>query len=301
MTFRLVVLHSSSWHVPLRIEFPGAIYHITSRGNARLPIFEDITDRNQFLDVLDGVVKRFKWRCHAYCLMNDHYHLVVETAEGNLAQGMRQLNGVYTQSFNRRHNQGGHIFQGRYKAILVERENFLLDLCRYVVLNPVGAGLVKEPEKYYWSSYLATAGLEKRPSFLKVDWILNQFGENREKSQEKYRDFVKNGINAESPWKALHAQCILGSRKFLEKLKPALKEKTGLTEIPKEQRLAFRPPLSEIFPPNAQKATREKRNRAIHEAHLENGYSLAAIARHLGLHYSTISRIVNSHLPAEKG
>ena len=152
---------------PLRIEFPGAIYHITSRGNARLPIFEDITDRTRFLEVLDGVVKRFKWRCHAYCLMNDHYHLIVETPEGNLSLGMRQLNGVYTQSFNRRHRQGGHIFQGRYKAILVERETFLLDLCRYVVRNPVGAGLVKEAEKYFWSSYLATAGIEKRPPFLK--------------------------------------------------------------------------------------------------------------------------------------
>lgn len=284
---------------PLRIEFPGAIYHITSRGNARLPIFEDITDRNQFLDVLDGVVKRFKWRCYAYCLMNDHYHLVVETVEGNLSQGMRQLNGVYTQSFNRRHNQGGHIFQGRYKAILVEKENYLLPLCRYVVLNPVGSGLVKAPEKYFWSSYLATAGLEKRPSFLKVDWILNQFGSNREESQNKYREFVQDGIQAESPWKELKAQCILGSRDFIEKLKPALKDKTDLTEIPKEQRLAFRPPLSELFPAPTQKLSREERNTLIRKAHLDNGYSLAAIARHIGLHYSTISRIVNEKAPFE--
>jgi len=286
---------------PLRIEFPGAIYHITSRGNAKLPIFEDITDRNQFLDVLEGVVKRFKWRCHAYCLMNDHYHLVVETTEDNLSQGMRQLNGVYTQNFNRRHNQGGHIFQGRYKAILVERDHYLLPLCRYVVLNPVGSGLVREPEKYYWSSFLATAGIEKRPAFLKVDWILNQFGSNREESQKKYRDFVKAGIHAESPWKELKAQCILGSRDFLEKLKPALKDKTGLTEIPKEQRLAFRPPLTEIFPSSGQNTNKDERNHLIRKAHLDNGYSLAAIARHLGLHYSTISRIVNGPVPAEKG
>jgi putative transposase len=130
---------------PLRVEFPGAVYHVTSRGNARQGIFLDKDDRESFLGVLSSVATRFKWVCHAYCLMETHYHLQIETLEGNLSRGMRQLNGVYTQVFNRRHKRVGRLFQGRYKGILVEKEAHLLELCRYVVLNPVGAGLVRRP------------------------------------------------------------------------------------------------------------------------------------------------------------
>lgn len=130
---------------PLRLEFPGAVYHVTSRGNSKQDIFLDAKDRKLFLEVLSSVVARFKWLCHAYCLLGNHYHLIVETLEGNLSRGMRQLNGVYTQVFNRRHKKVGHLFQGRYKAILVEKETHLLALCRNVVLNPVRAGWVKRP------------------------------------------------------------------------------------------------------------------------------------------------------------
>ena len=143
---------------PLRIEYPGAVYHVTSRGDARRPIFCDDKDRLLFLEVLASIVSRFHWLCHAYCLMNNHYHLIVETPEGNLSRGMRQLNGVYTQRFNRRHRKPGHVFQGRYKAIVVEKESYLLELCRYVVLNPVRAKAVETPEAWNWSSYRATAG-----------------------------------------------------------------------------------------------------------------------------------------------
>jgi len=132
----------------MRIEFPGAISHITSRGNARLPIFEDHHDRNRFLSILEEVVKRYNWLCHGYCLMDNHYHMLVETKEGNLSLGMRHLNGVYTQSFNRRHDRVGHVFQGRFKSILVEQGSYLLELCRYVVLNPVRAGMVKHAGRY---------------------------------------------------------------------------------------------------------------------------------------------------------
>ena len=121
---------------PLRLEFPGAIYHLTSRGNARQKVFFTAGDRESFLNTLAGVVSRYHWICHAYCLMANHYHLLVETPKGNLSIGMRQLNGIYTQSFNRRHNRVGHLFQGRFKAIVVERDSHLLELCRYIVLNP---------------------------------------------------------------------------------------------------------------------------------------------------------------------
>ena len=130
---------------PLRIEFEGALYHVTSRGNARQHIFLHDSDRKKFFDVLADVVERFQWICHAYCLMDNHYHLVIETPEANLSRGMRQLNGVYTQVFHRRHGRVGHLFQGRYKAILVEKESYLLELAKYVVLNPVRAGLVSYP------------------------------------------------------------------------------------------------------------------------------------------------------------
>src|SRR3990172_3746573 len=161
---------------PLRIVFPGAIYHVTSRGNARAAIFKEDADRELFLEVLQQVVERFNWLCHAYCLMDNHYHLMIETPDGNLTGGMRQLNGVYTQRFNRRHRRVGHVFQGRFRAILVDRDSYLLELCRYVVLNPVRARMVKRVRDYRWSSYRACAGIGKAPAFLTCDWLWSQFG-----------------------------------------------------------------------------------------------------------------------------
>src|SRR5512135_2237813 len=137
---------------PLRIEYPGALHHITARGNARKRIYKNDADREAFLETLRDVVKRFGWVCHAYCLMDNHYHLLIETPEGNLSRGMRQLNGIFTQRLNRRHGRVGHLFQGRFKAIVVERESYLLELCRYVVLNPIRAGMVTHLERYPWSS-----------------------------------------------------------------------------------------------------------------------------------------------------
>jgi REP element-mobilizing transposase RayT len=138
---------------PVRIQFEGALYHITSRGDRREAIYEDDEDRSAFLKTLGEVTETFNWICHAYCLMTNHYHLVVETPDGNLSKGMRQLNGVYTQASNRRHQRTGHLFQGRYKAILVDADAYLLELTRYVVLNPVRAGMVSAPGLWSWSSY----------------------------------------------------------------------------------------------------------------------------------------------------
>jgi len=161
---------------PLRIEFPGALYHVTSRGNERAPIYFADLDRRSFLGILGDVVEQHRWMCHAYCLMPNHYHLVIQTLEPNLSRGMRQLNGVYTQRFNRRHDRVGHLFQGRFKGILVEREGHLLELVRYVVLNPVRAGMERDPEEYRWSSLRATLGLVRAPRWLTVDPLLRHFG-----------------------------------------------------------------------------------------------------------------------------
>ena len=162
---------------PLRIEFPGAVYHITSRGNERKKIFWDDQDRELYLARLDQIHERFHWHVHAYVLMSNHCHLLVETPMANLSRGMRQLNGVYTQEFNRRHGRVGHLFQGRFKAILVEEDNYLLEVSRYIILNPVRAGMVERPEEYRWSSYPSIIGMGKHlPSLPGSCCLLNSAG-----------------------------------------------------------------------------------------------------------------------------
>ena len=149
---------------PLRLEFPNALYHVTSRGDRREDIYEDDEDREVFLDILGDVVTDYNWLRHGHCLMSNHYHLILETLDGNLSKGMRQLNGVFTQASNRRHQRSGHLFQGRYKAILVDKDSYLLELARYVVLNPVRAtGMVRRIEGWPWSSYPAMVGFTAVP------------------------------------------------------------------------------------------------------------------------------------------
>lgn len=276
---------------PSRIEFPGAVYHVTSRGNARQAIFIDDEDRGRFFDVLSMVVERFNWLCHAYCLMRNNYHLLIETLNGNLSKGMRELNGVYTQGFNQRHRQVGHLFQGRYKAIIVEKDDHLLSLCRYVVLNPVRVGLIKKPEQWRWSSYGATIGLGEKPSFLSVDWILSQFGGRKRVAMEKYRRFVMEGIDKESPWETLKRQIFFGKEDFIKRLSGLLNKKEGIKEVPKNQRYVARPSLRELF---RRKKGEERKlgDKTIYAAYLRYGYSMKEIAEHLGSHYATISRAI---------
>ena len=164
---------------PLRLELAGALYHITSRGDAREDIFLSDDDRLAWLDALAQVCKRFNWVCHAYCQMTNHYHLLIETPEANLSKGMRQLNGVYTQRFNRTHGRVGPAFQGRFKAILVHKDSYLLELARYVVLNPLRAKRVRRLERWRWSSFPATCGQAAKPDWLQVDFVLGQFATQR--------------------------------------------------------------------------------------------------------------------------
>ncbi len=276
---------------PLRIEFPGAIYHVTSRGNARRRIFLDDSDRETFLSTLAWVVERFGWVCHAYCLMDNHFHLMIETPEPNLSRGMRQLNGVYTQGFNRRHRKVGHLFQGRFKAILVERDSYLLELARYVVLNPVRAKLVKAPEDYLWSSYRPTLGLDPVPNGLTIDWLLGQFAKTKPAGRQRYAAFVQAGIGRRSPWADLKGQVLLGGETFVEKMAAHLKASEAVAEIPKRQRRAHRPSLKKLFAEADSKATRDQ---AMARAFLEYGYTLSEIGREAGLHYATVSRIVKA-------
>lgn len=201
---------------PLRLEHSGAIWHVTSRGNEKRDVFRDDEDRLGFLDVLGRTVELFGWRLHAYVLMGNHYHLLVETPVPTLSRGMRQLNGVYTQRFNRRHGRTGHLFQGRFKAILVERDAHLLALARYVVLNPVAAGLARAAADWRWSSYRATAGLEKAPEWLETEWTLDQLAPARREAVKRYRQLANDPKAAVyTPWKEVRGQVFLGSEAFL--------------------------------------------------------------------------------------
>ena len=262
---------------PLRICLPGGVYHVIARGNGRATIYRDDADRFRFLRTLGHVVDRFGWLCHAYCLMGNHYHLVVETPRSNLPTGMQQLNGPYAQRFNERHGRCGHVFQARYRSILVEKESHLLALCRYIVLNPVRAGLCARPRAYHWSSYRATAGQAPVERFLVTDWILGCFAGSRALAQARYRAFVANG----DP-KSLGGQVRgerLGSTALLEE---RFGHEPPLAEIPRVQIEPLPPTLAEVFAcdPDAPVST----------AYRRHGYTLRAIAEHLGCHYSTVSR-----------
>ena len=222
---------------PLRIEYPGALYYVTARGNARGKIYVDDSDREVFLNVLAFVVKRFSWLCHAYCLMGNHYHLLIETPEANLSRGMRQLNGIYTQKFNWKRRRSCHLLQGRYKAIIVDKDEYLLELARYLMLNPVRAGMVQSADAYAWSSYRATIGKEKAPEFLTTDWLLSRFDGKRKRAQRRFADFVQSVMKDEkTPWSELKGQIFLGDELFVESLLREIPGKRGkLQEVPREQ------------------------------------------------------------------
>ena len=225
---------------PLRLEFPGAVYHLTARGDRRADIFLDDTDRWTFLNLLAKEIRQQRWRLYAYCLMSNHYHLLIETPEGKLVDGMRRLNGVYTQAFNRRHGQVGHVLQGRYKSILVDKDAYLLELARYIVLNPVRAGMVTRVEDWPWSSYAHTAGRQEALDWLDIAGIAQQFGADPVTARQAYRRFVRAGVAAASPWEGLRAQVYLGRDKFLARMEKLATEqdKQG---IPADHRQPTRP------------------------------------------------------------
>lgn len=273
---------------PLRIEFAGALYHVTSRGDRQEDIFLDDQDRKDFLAILGGVQERHNWLVHAYCLMDNHYHLLIETPDANLSRGMRQLNGVYTQTTNQHHNKVGHVFQGRYKAILVQKESYLLELARYIVLNPVRARMVRTARAWPWSSYRDTAGYRKAPDWLTTDWILAAFGKRRSSTMEKYRKFIQEGKNQPSPWEQLRNQVFLGSEQYVEAIQRKIDYGKDLSEIPKSQRRA-KPKSLRYYDRQA-----DSRNAAIVAAYASGGYSMKEIGEYYGLHYSRISRILTA-------
>ena len=225
---------------PLRIEYPGALYHITSRANEKRDIFLDNHDRQHFLNILKDYNDRYGILIHCYVLMDNHYHLVLETPLGNLSKVMHGINSAYTGYFNRKHDRSGHLFQGRYGGILVEKDNYLVELSRYVHLNPVKAGKINQPEKYKWSSYPGYIWKRQEFSWVEYAWVLSQFGLENVSSRQKYRDFVAKGMlqPKKNPFTDLYGQIILGSKEFIEKIKKSVDETKLSSEIVERKRLS---------------------------------------------------------------
>jgi REP element-mobilizing transposase RayT len=271
---------------PLRIELHGGLYHITSRGDRREAIFLDDADRRQWLTLLGEVCARYNWFCHAYCLMDNHFHIVVETVDSNLSAGMRQLNGVYTQWHNRTHDRVGHVFQGRFKAVMVQREGYLLELARYVVLNPVRAGMCNQPDHWPWSSYQAMVGQVTPPPWLQVRWLLSQFGQHPQAAAAAYIDHVRAGVGLPSVWEQLKCQLYLGDATFVEVMGKKIAARVlADAEIPRLQRRAAAPPLTSFV-------TMPQRDSAIVQAYATGRYSMKQIAQAFDVHYATVSRVL---------
>jgi putative transposase len=273
---------------PLRLEFPGALYHVTSRGDRQGRIYCDDVDRGAWLDILAKVCARHNLVVHSFCQMTNHYHILVETADANLSQGMRHLNGLYSQYFNRRYELVGHLFQGRYKAILVQKERYLLELSRYVVLNPLRAGLVRSLEDWRWSSHHFYINGEAAPDWLQMDWLLSQFGISRIEAVRAYGRFVLAGVGEASPLQKTCHHVLLGDDAFVADYQQR-QESGDLPERPRAHRRALAFSLAEY------QSRYCDRDEAMAQAYLSTAFSMVQIAAHFNVSYRTVSRAVAAH------
>jgi REP element-mobilizing transposase RayT len=264
---------------PLRLEFAGALYHVMARGNARAAIFLNDEDRQAFCQGLSRACDRFGWRLWSYCLMDNHYHLLIETPQPTLSRGMREVNGIYTQAFNRRHGREGHVLQGRYKAVLVDKDRYVRELSRYLVLNPVRAGRCRTAGDWPWSSYNALMGKAAALKGLAVEETLDLFAANRGAARRAFARFVAEGSGIDLPENT--RQVFLGDEDFVERV--TVRVEPASKEIPRRQR-AVRS-LAHF------ERTADDRDEAIRAAYASGTYTLRAIGEHFGLHYATVSRI----------
>ncbi len=223
---------------PLRLEYPGAFWHAYNRGVERREVYLSDSDRSDFLELLARAQSQFRWRIHAFVLMTNHYHLLIETPEPTLARGMQRLDGDHAAAFNRKHARVGHLWQGRYRAHLIEKESYLLELSRYIVLNPVRAHMVATPGEWPWSSYVATAGMCARPAWLDVDTILDSFDPwDRTKAHGLYRQFIADGVGlSRSPWEDLKAKLYLGGEAFVAQIEELTTSRMKQAVAPAMQR-----------------------------------------------------------------
>jgi putative transposase len=261
---------------PLRLAIPGGLYHVIARGNDRQLIYLDDDDRRRFLELLGQAVERYRLLCHSYCLMDNHYHLLLETPLANLSLAMRQLNGLYAQHFNRRSGRCGHVFQSRFRAILIQKESHLMRTARYIVRNPVRARICGHPGEWPWSSYNALVGRAARERFLCTEELLKAFAPTARAARARYREFVAEGLD-DALLEEVRGER-LGDESFLRVCYGADER---LHEVPRVQLEPLRRPLAEIFGATST---------PLAAAYRDHGYSLRELAEHLGCHYSTVSR-----------
>ena len=294
---------------PLRLEFPGAIYHVTSRGDRREAIYKHDADRTDFLRILEKSLGRFNAQVLAYCLMGNHYHLVLHTRSANLSRLMRQINGVYTQSFNKRHAVVGHLFQGRFKAILVDRDSYLLALCRYVERNPVAAGLVDMPGDCAWSSYRAHVLLADAPDWLDSNglhgYLLGRSPvtpADRNRAAQLYAASVADNAVADAAlWlNGLRQQVFLGDQEFVDRMLQRAPANAARPDgVPKNQ--TRRLPRAANPPTTAPNSSTAQRAAAMRAAYVDEGWTMTQIAQVNGLSVSRVSRLISATERVAKG
>ena len=278
-----------------RVEYAGALHHVMSRGNDGIAIFRDDDDRELFLDLLAQEIVRSGWILHEYCLMTNHYHLEIETPECTLSTGMHRFLGRYVQRFNKRHERRGHLFQERFKNVLVEEQSYGLELTRYIALNPVRGGIVARPEDYTWSSYRARAGFAECPEWLTLDPLLSQLGSDRKSQQQAYRSFVLEKVaDKENLLDRAVAQMYLGTAAWIDRVQALVDQSEKSEEHARAQVHPGRPELEDVV--EAVAATFDTTAKTIIESHgtlerrlvayfaFEEGLvPLRRIAKHLGL------------------
>ena len=291
---------------PLRIEFEGAVYHITARGNERQPIFIDDEDRLRFLNILKELTESQQIILYCYCLMTNHYHLLLETPFGNLIRNMHTIQTRYTMYFNSRQRIAGHLFQGRYKSLIVDKDNYLLELSRYIHLNPLRAGIVKRADDYNWSS--CKDYLQERVGIVDRDFILSKFGRKKSVAHKRYQVFLNEGIGIEKKdlRDNIFGQLVIGTEQFWEKIQKKIEDIEISEEVPKfeEKRESYSidfilQTISDHYEVDIQYILSQKRRRnnirkvTIFFVRKYTDLSLKAIAEYFGgVHYSAISQIV---------
>ncbi len=281
---------------PLRIEYPGAFYHIINRGLERREVYRTEQDYEYFLELLENMHEKYGLWVHSYCLMSNHYHLYLETPNGNLSKIMRQLDGNFTQKFNKRHNRVGPLFQGRYKATLIDQDSYSLRLSKYIHLNPVKAKMVDKPEKYKWSSYSAFLGKNTSLNFLKTDWLLGQFHKSKKSAIKEFKKFTLQTEEAEwSPEKEAYKGIILGSSSFISQIQDKYLSGESDPEIAQ-----LKVAKKQITPEEIEKKikqfkldTKISSKLIAYALKKHSQLSLKEIGKRMaGLHYSSISQIV---------
>lgn len=275
---------------PLRLSFQGATYHITVRGNAKRIIFYTDKDRSHFLSLLRKTTEQYRWRVFAYCLMGNHYHLFIETTQANISQSMHFLNAKYAKFFNRTHNKVGHVFQGRYKAKLVDTEAYALELIRYIILNPVRAGKVRRPSQWPWSSYNAT--IARQLTFIEQSWILNQFSASEFEARQEFMYYIYDGIGKNSLFRTKRLPEIVGTPAYIDDIRSRFQKSKRNLEVSRIDQNQLFIPLDELFTKRVLR-DKQERNRRIVQARVDYCYPIKEIAECVGLHYASVSRIVN--------